>query len=124
MACCRYRRPPWMSFVEALEVAEPKSPASTRTVFKPRSCASKAQPAPEAPPPITQRSYEVAPILLTISDLCCILLTRDAVGVARCSPAHESTSFDHRRTTFRTAPSEKTAFGARAMRQVPGQMSG
>ena len=45
-----------MSFVELLEVAQAKSPASTRTVLSPRSWASKAHPAPVAPPPITHRS--------------------------------------------------------------------
>src|SRR5689334_24161476 len=96
-----------MSFVEALEVAEPKSPASTRTVFKPRSCASNAQPAPEAPPPITQTSYEVVPILPTISDLCCIFLTRDAIGSARCSPGSEEHLVHYRQLRLEPHPQRK-----------------
>src|SRR5277367_4427732 len=47
-----------MIFVDLLEVAPAKSRASTRTVFRPRSCASSAQPAPVAPPPITQTSND------------------------------------------------------------------
>src|SRR5581483_7703641 len=113
-----------MSFVEALEVAEPKSPASTTTVFKPRSCASNAQPAPAAPPPITQTSYEVAPILPPISDLCCIFFDTGCDGLGEMLPGSEEHLVHYRRTTLRTAPSEKTAFGARAMRQGPDRMSG
>src|SRR5580700_8742191 len=56
-----------MIFVDLLEVAPAKSPASTSTVFKPRSCASSAQPAPVAPPPITQTSNAWLLILDSVS---------------------------------------------------------
>src|SRR5580704_4501081 len=56
MASCRYRTPPWTIFVDALEAPLAKSPASSCTVFRPRSCASRAQPEPVAPPPITHTS--------------------------------------------------------------------
>src|ERR1700722_5827874 len=52
-----------MIFVDLLEVAPAKSPASTSTVFKPRSCASSAQPAPVAPPPMTHTSKD-RPLML------------------------------------------------------------
>src|ERR1700745_764835 len=45
-----------MILVAALEVAPAKSPASRSTVRIPRSCASRAQAEPVAPPPITHRS--------------------------------------------------------------------
>src|SRR5271155_5594933 len=56
-----------MIFVDLLEVAPAKSPASTRTVFKPRSCASSAQPAPVAPPPMTQTSNDWPLMLESVS---------------------------------------------------------
>jgi hypothetical protein len=39
-----------------------KSPASTNTVFIPRSCESSEQPLPVAPPPIMQMSNVIAAI--------------------------------------------------------------
>src|ERR1035438_6561723 len=56
-----------MILVDLLDVAPAKSPASTSTVFKPRSCASRAQPAPVAPPPITQTSNDFASMLRSVS---------------------------------------------------------
>src|SRR5215471_15977447 len=49
--------PPCAILVEALDVLEAKSAASTSRVRRPRNCASSAQPAPDAPPPMTQTSY-------------------------------------------------------------------
>jgi hypothetical protein len=54
--------------VEALEVAETKSAASSKTVRNPRSSASSAHPAPVAPPPITQTSNVVFLILAIVSE--------------------------------------------------------
>src|SRR5687767_7932980 len=45
-----------MILVAELEVAPPKSPASTRTTLSPRNRASTAQAAPTAPPPMMHRS--------------------------------------------------------------------
>src|SRR5438876_9240851 len=56
-----------MIFVDLLEVAPAKSPASTSTVSKPRRRASSAQPAPVAPPPITQTSKDSLPMVRSIS---------------------------------------------------------
>lgn len=57
MAFCRYRTPPWISFVDLEDVPLAKSSASTSAVFRPRVIESKATPAPVAPPPMTSTSY-------------------------------------------------------------------
>src|SRR5271155_732001 len=51
-----------MIFVAALDVAPAKSPASSITVRSPRIWASRAHPAPVAPPPITQTSNDLPAI--------------------------------------------------------------
>ena len=40
--CSRYRKPPWISLVEADEVAPARSPFSNSTTFAPRPVASRA----------------------------------------------------------------------------------
>lgn len=86
IAFCKYRTPPWINFVLREEVPDAKSSASTNAVFKPlresitllygliffsgerktmqvssfslpRVQASRAHPAPVAPPPIINTSY-------------------------------------------------------------------
>src|ERR1700694_3408574 len=52
----RYLNPPWMSLEEALDVAPPKSPASTRATLSPAPAASYATRLPTMPAPITSRS--------------------------------------------------------------------
>src|SRR5438067_9950231 len=54
--CSRYRRPPWTSLEERLDVPDAKSRASTRATAKPRVAASSATAAPVIPPPTTGRS--------------------------------------------------------------------
>ena len=49
--------PPWMSLVEAEDVAPARSPISPRKTLRPRPWASRAMPQPFTPPPITARSY-------------------------------------------------------------------
>ena len=48
-----------MSFEEALDVPEPKSPASTSATASPSRAACAAVAAPITPPPITSRSNDV-----------------------------------------------------------------
>ena len=65
----RYRKPPWMSLLDRLEVPLAQSRASTTAVVSPRVTASSAQPAPTTPPPMTRMSTSPAAIRATAS--CC-----------------------------------------------------
>src|SRR4051812_42097329 len=58
----RYRSPPWISLLDALEVPAARSRASTSPTRSPRVAASSAAPAPVMPPPMTRtsRSPEVS----------------------------------------------------------------
>src|SRR5580692_2466548 len=58
--CSRYRRPPWISLLDRLEVPEARSRASTRATRRPRDAASRAAPAPVIPPPMTSTSNRSA----------------------------------------------------------------
>src|ERR1700689_2809507 len=51
-AFSRYRTPPWTSFVLLELVPQAKSSLSTSATLNPLDAASKAHPAPDAPPPI------------------------------------------------------------------------
>jgi hypothetical protein len=74
----RYRRPPWMSFEEALDVPAPKSPRSTSATARPARAASAAIPAPMIPPPMTSRSNLRLPS-------CSIDSPRVVIGYSSCS---------------------------------------
>lgn len=56
IAFCKYLTPPWMSFVLLLEVPLAKSSPSIKAVLRPLVAASRAQPAPVAPPPMMTTS--------------------------------------------------------------------
>src|ERR1700722_157485 len=58
--CSKYRRPPWISLLDALEVEEARSSFSQRYTDQPRPAASLAIPQPLTPPPMTAMS-KVAP---------------------------------------------------------------
>ena len=60
----KYRRPPWINFVDHDEVAPPILPLSERPTLKPLPAASLAMPAPLIPPPI-----------INISNLSSIVIT-------------------------------------------------
>src|SRR5215471_1989550 len=54
--CSRYRNPPWMSFVERLDVPAAKSRFSASATRRPRAAASRARPTPVIPPPMIRMS--------------------------------------------------------------------
>ena len=54
--CSRYRSPPWISRELRELVPAAKSPCSIKAVRIPRMAASRAMPAPVAPPPMIRRS--------------------------------------------------------------------
>jgi hypothetical protein len=59
-AVAMYFRPAQINLVDRDEVSEAKSPRSIQATFNPLAAASKAIPAPVAPPPITRRSKTVS----------------------------------------------------------------
>lgn len=61
MAFCKYRTPPWISFVDRDDVPAAKSSNSTKAVLSPRVVESNAHPAPVAPPPIINTSNSSSP---------------------------------------------------------------
>src|SRR5665647_1938952 len=63
----RYRRPPWTSLLDRLEVPPAQSWASTMPTLRPRVTASRATPAPVTPPPMTRMSSSWSVVVLASS---------------------------------------------------------